>query len=251
MKTETFAHVLAVHARLAFAVIMIGVCVLGAQAQEPAGGGGRTVWNGVYTDAQATRGQTQYEATCRSCHRDGPRKDEAFRRDWQGTELEGLFSQIKKTMPANAPSSLSDAVYLDIVAFMLRVNMFPAGSGELTADTIKGVRVEGKDGPEPVPNFALVQIIGCLSQGSEDAWVVARGTEPTRTKDPDPSKDAELKNSQAAVLGSQTFRLLNVYPRPDAYKGHKIEAKGFLIRDPGGDRINATSVQSLAPSCGQ
>jgi hypothetical protein len=251
MKTETFAHVLAVHARLAFAVIMIGVCVLGAQAQEPAGGGGRTVWNGVYTDAQATRGQTQYEATCRSCHRDGPRREVAFMRDWQGLELEGLFNQTKATMPANAPSSLSDAAYLDIVAFMLRANMFPAGSSELTADTIRGVRVEGKNGPEPVPNFTLVHVVGCLMQGTEDAWVVARGTEPVRTKDPDPSKDAELKSSQATALGSQTFQLLNVYPRPDAYKGHKIEAKGFLIRNPAGDRLNATSVQSLAPSCGQ
>jgi hypothetical protein len=31
--------------------------------------------------------------------------------------------------------------------------------------------------------------------------------------------------------------------------GHKVEAKGFLIRDPAGDRINATAVQTLAPRC--
>jgi uncharacterized membrane protein YcgQ (UPF0703/DUF1980 family) len=50
-------------------------------------------------------------------------------------------------------------------------------------------------------------------------------------------------------LGAQTFHLLNVYPRPDPYKGHKVEAKGFLIRDPGGNRINVTSVQTLASRC--
>ena len=58
-----------------------------------------------------------------------------------------------------------------------------------------------------------------------------------------------MKNSEAAPLGTQTFRLLNVYPRPDPYKGHKVEAKGFLIRDPGGNRINVTSVQTLASGC--
>jgi uncharacterized membrane protein YcgQ (UPF0703/DUF1980 family) len=42
---------------------------------------------------------------------------------------------------------------------------------------------------------------------------------------------------------------MNVYPRPEAYAGHKVEAKGFLIRDPTGDRLNATAVQSLAPRC--
>ena len=73
--------------------------------------------------------------------------------------------------------------------------------------------------------------------------------EPARTKDPAVSTGGDLKNSEAAALGSRTFRLLNVYPRPDSYKGHKVEAKGFLIRNPGGDRLNVTSVQSLAPRC--
>ena len=170
-------------------------------------------------------------------------------RDWQGTGLEGLFSQIKGSMPATAPGSLSDEVYLDIVAYMLQVNAFPTGPAELSADAIKSIRVEGKDGPGPVPNFALIQVVGCLTQGPDAAWMVTDASEPIRTKDPSASAEQELKSSQAAALGSRMFQLLNVYPRPDAYKGNRVEAKGFLIRDPGGDRINVTSVQSLAPSC--
>jgi cytochrome c5 len=238
-------------AAFVFVIMMTGgVWTLSMAAQEPVkNAAAGTVWDGVYTEAQAARGQIQYEATCRSCHREGPRKDEAFMRDWQGTNLDGLFSQVKTTMPAGAPASLSDQAYLDLVAYMLQVNAFPAGTSELNADAIKTIRVEAKTGPGPVPNFALVQSIGCLTEGPDADWLLGNATEPARTKDPTASTNDELRSSQAAALGMETFRLLNVYPRPDAYKGHKVEAKGFLIRDPAGNRINVTSVQSLAPRC--
>ena len=232
------------------AMVIGGISGQPAQAQEPAKKTDRqTVWDGVYTDAQAARGKNQYEASCSSCHRAGPPKDDAFMRDWSGTDVDGLFSQIKALMPADAPSSLSDSAYLDIVAYMLQVNAFPAGTNELNADLIKSVRIEGRNGPEPVPNFALVRAVGCLTQGPDTAWMLADAGEPVRTRNPAASKDDELKNSEAAQFGTQTFRLLNVYPTPDPYKGHKVEAKGFLIRDPGGNRINVTAVQSLAPRC--
>ena len=233
-------------------VVMVtsGVSARPAQGQEPAKNTDRkTVWDGVYTDAQAARGQTQYEARCSSCHRQGPRKGDAFMRDWSGTDVDGLFSQIKALMPADAPSSLSDNAYLDIVAYMLRVNAFPAGRNELSADALKSIRIEGRNGPGPVPNFALVRTVGCLAQGPDTAWMLADAGEPVRTKNPAASRDDELKDSEAVASGTQTFRLLNVYPSPDPYKGHKVEAKGFLIRDPGGNRINVTSVQTLAPRC--
>ena len=238
---------------LAFVVmITIGVAAQPVQAQETTrNADGKTVWDGVYTDAQAARGETQYQANCSACHRGGPRRDEEFTRDWSGSDVESLFSQIKESMPAGAPSSLNDDVYVDIVAYMLRVNAFPAGTSELTAGAIKSIRIEGSHGPEPVPNFVLVRTVGCLTKGPDTSWMLAGASEPVRTKDPAASKDEELKSSEAAVSGAQRFQLLNVYPRPDKYEGHTVEAKGFLIRDPGGNRINVTSVQALAPRCGQ
>lgn len=169
--------------------------------------------------------------------------------DWSGTAVDSLFSFIKLSMPAGAPSSLTDAAYLNIVAYMLQVNAFPAGTSELNTDTIRSIRIEGKNGPGPVPNFALVWTVGCLAQGPDSGWILADASEPLRTKDPAASKDDELKNSEATALGSQRFQLLNVYPRPDPYNGHKVEAKGFLIRDPGGNRLNVTSVQTLDSRC--
>jgi cytochrome c5 len=210
---------------------------------------GQTVWDGVYTEAQASRGKTQYEASCRSCHRGGPRSGDEFMRDWSGSDVESLFKQIKASMPPRDPSSLSDAAYVDIVAYMLQVNAFPAGSNELAAGTNRPIRIEGRNGPGPVPNFALIRVVGCLAQGPDTAWTLADASEPARTKDPAASRDDELKESQTARLGTQAFRLLNVYPAPDPYRGHKVETKGFLIRDPGGNRINVTSVRTLASRC--
>ena len=209
----------------------------------------RTVWDGAYTAAQAARGELRYRATCSSCHNDGPRRGEAFMRDWSGSDVGSLFARTKASMPPGAPGSLADAEYLDVVAYMLRVNDFPAGGEELRLETAGTFRVEGRNGPEPVPNFALVRVVGCLSSGPGTDWTVSYGSTPVRTRNPAASTGDELKGSEAAALGDATFRLLNVYPRPDAYVGHKVEAKGFLIRDPNGDRINSTAVQSLAPRC--
>jgi mono/diheme cytochrome c family protein len=214
--------------------------------QEPAK---TTVWDGVYTDAQAGRGEARYQTTCSRCHRDGPRRGEAFMRDWSGIDVESVFRRIKTSMPPDAPSSLSDAEYLDIVAYMLRVNAFPAGRDELRMDAIKTIRIEGRDGAGPVPNFALARLVGCLTETSDRRWVLTNAAEPVRTKDPAASTNAEREEAERAALGTQTIELLNVFPRPDPYKGHRIEAKGFLIRMPGGDRINVTSVQSLAADC--
>src|SRR5438876_412976 len=105
-------------------------------------------------------------------------------RDWGGTDVDDLFSQTKASMPADAPSSLSDNTYLDIVAYILQVNAFPAGRNELSADAIKSIRIEGKNGPEPAPNFALIRTVGCLAQGPDTAWVLADAGEPVRTKNP-------------------------------------------------------------------
>ena len=100
-----------------------------------------------------------------------------------------------------------------------------------------------------MPNFALARLVGCLAAGPGTDWTLTHAGAPVRTRNPAASTGEELATSEAAALGSQTIRLMNVYPRPEAYAGHRVEAKGFLIRDPAGDRINATAVQTLAPRC--
>ncbi len=226
-------------------VVFLGGVISAQQAQADS----QTVWDGVYTEAQASRGRTQFEASCRSCHRAEPYQGDAFMRAWSGSDVESLFRQVRTTMPTTAPASLNEGAYLDIVAYLLQMNAFPVGSRELSPSAIKNIRIIGQDGSDRVPDFALVRTVGCLIRRGDAQWILADATEPVRTRNPAGSSDAELKSSEAAAAGGRTFQLLNIYPSPVPYTGHKVEAKGFLIRDPGGDRINVTSLQSIASLC--
>ena len=134
------------------------------------------------------------------------------------------------------------------------MNAFPEGAEELKPDTLVTIRVVGKEGPAPVPNFALVQVVGCLAQGSDNSWILSDASEPVRTRNPKESTESELKVSAATPLGEQTFRLLDVdYVRSGftaaEHKGHKMEAKGFLIRNPGDLRLSTTWLEMLESSC--
>jgi cytochrome c len=102
----------------------------------------RTVWEGVYTDAQAERGRAGYHETCVGCHRDDLRGDntapslvgESFMFLWGDMEVGELAARIQKLMPPERPGSLAAQTYTDIVAFILQKNALPAGSTELSPD---------------------------------------------------------------------------------------------------------------------
>jgi mono/diheme cytochrome c family protein len=103
------------------------------------GGQGRSIWDGVYTLAQATRGEELYTAHCASCHRDsldgeGPAKPligPSFLDNWNGLTIGAMAERTRTTMPFNQPATLSRQQIVDVLAFMLRANKFPAGETEL------------------------------------------------------------------------------------------------------------------------
>jgi len=96
-----------------------------------------------YTDAQAQAGQTLFHAQCAICHGEtlegkvGPALAGATFlsvSQYQKLNADYLFRFMSKHMPANAPGSLSQAQYLDSLAYILKVNGYPAGQQPLTAD---------------------------------------------------------------------------------------------------------------------
>jgi mono/diheme cytochrome c family protein len=116
-----------------------------AKAQEA----GRTVWDGVYSAAQAEQGMHQYTGPCGSCHgralegahifgsrtRTAPAlRGEAFLAHWTGHSVADLFNEISTYMPLDHPASLSDEANASILAFLMRENGFPPGSQDLPAD---------------------------------------------------------------------------------------------------------------------
>lgn len=108
---------------------------------------------GVYTEAQATRGAAAYKTSCTSCHRENlggsgaqtpALVGTAFLANWTGQSLDELFERIQSSMPADHPGGLSRTVNADILAYLLQANKLPAGKTELPPDanTLKGIQFE-------------------------------------------------------------------------------------------------------------
>jgi mono/diheme cytochrome c family protein len=214
-----------------------------------------TVWDGVYTAEQATRGADAYLTHCARCHRpdmsggEGRRLvGQTFFNSWGEDVLSSVFAIMREKMPENRPGSLPESTYLDILSYILQRNEYPAGTTALTADATKSILVVGKEGPKPVPNFALVRVVGCLEDPGQGDWRLVRAAEPSRTRDPAPSKGAELERSTSTALGDQSFTLMDAYEAPQGHAGHRVEVKGLLIRG-SPNKINFSSLQVLSESC--
>jgi mono/diheme cytochrome c family protein len=104
--------------------------------------GPRTVWDGVYSEPQATRGKTVYSQQCTACHAADLSGGESapalagvsFNANWTDLTLGDLSDRIRVSMPADKPGTLSRQQVADIVSFMLSAGTFPAGAAELPVD---------------------------------------------------------------------------------------------------------------------
>ena len=88
----------------------------------------------TYTANQARRGQATYQRNCIECHTAAAYTGVAFRRAWAGRSPFEIWELIRTTMPQDNPGRLKPAEYADIVAYMLRLNGYPAGGEELPAE---------------------------------------------------------------------------------------------------------------------
>ena len=125
---------------------------LRAQAPPPAPAAttaAPSVWDGVYTLAQAKRGALK-SGLCTSCHGDGfvggaapELAGEAFLARWEGRSVADLFDLIRLTMPDDDPGALPREQYADLIAYMLAVNKFPEGRTEIgtAIDPLKTIRI--------------------------------------------------------------------------------------------------------------
>ena len=132
-------------------VAVLAPRVSARDAQGAAPGPVRTVWDGVYTERQARRGEAAFAQSCASCHAEDLRGrstapslvEESFAFLWGDLTVGELFSRTKAKMPSDRPGSLPADTYADIVAFMLQKNGFPAGASELAAeaDALEPIRI--------------------------------------------------------------------------------------------------------------
>src|SRR5277367_6098028 len=124
-------------------VALLALTVIGFQYSALRAQSARSVWDGVYTDDQAKRGQALYNEKCSSCHGDTLMGGESapalaggeFLSNWNGLTLGDLFERIRTTMPQNRPGSVSRDANAQILAYMLSANQFPTGKTELPQQT--------------------------------------------------------------------------------------------------------------------
>jgi hypothetical protein len=146
-----------------------------------------------------------------------------------------------------AQARLDEAVYLDVIAYLLHQNGFPTGPRELTAqaDVLARFQIVGTSGPLAAENGQLVSAVGCLARDS-NGWVLTDASAPVRSRSLEPTNADDLKTLEAAPAGSSVVRLLVLAPGTEKHEGQRMEAKGLLSSN----GIAAMSLQMVASTCG-
>ena len=113
-----------------------------------AGTASRSTRDGVYTVAQAERGEQLFTTACSACHAADEWSQAPFLGKWSGRSVRGLYSWIHDEMPSDEPGSLTDRQYADVLAFILRQSGLPAGGSELSAEeqALADIRIDWEAG---------------------------------------------------------------------------------------------------------
>lgn len=129
-----------------------------------------TTESGIFSVEQAARGEERYRSMCARCHGRDLRAlyaevpgltSYAFLANWPGRPVSELFETIRYTMPMIArqtmPRGRTDQkefldvqTSIDLAAYILSFNRFPAGETELPAD-VDYLRQILITTPEPMP----------------------------------------------------------------------------------------------------
>ena len=115
--------------------VALGAASIGVVAQQA------RMADGVYSEAQAARGEALYAEYCQACH--GPQltgtefgpgiTGAEFTARWRTRPARDLFDLIRTTMPVNSPGGLSLEQNADLVAFLLKRAGIAAGTSDFPA----------------------------------------------------------------------------------------------------------------------
>ena len=124
-----------IHAGRRFAVVeaalVVGLISAGWSSVPAGAQSGASVADGVFTEAQASRGEATFRRVCSACHDTGEFSGGRFRLTWVGQSAGDLYDTIATLMPEGDPGSLTPAQYAAVVAYLLQVNGYPAGESDL------------------------------------------------------------------------------------------------------------------------
>jgi mono/diheme cytochrome c family protein len=221
------------------------IALLSAQGDKT-----RTVWDGAYTDAQAARATATFSQSCSNCHTLAPEGNlrpltgDAFWRAFTQKTVGDMLTFVKTNMPNGVNAgSLSPSTYNDLVALILKSNGFPAGTTEVSPESVVGIQIIPKDGPGELPANTLVRIVGCLAKNGSD-WALTSATRPERI-----DRTGVGPQDASRALGQGSFTLKFVLTRLDQYAGQRMSVSGILLGAGGADGVNVTTVSRVAEAC--
>jgi mono/diheme cytochrome c family protein len=102
----------------------------------------QSAWAGVFNKDQVERGRTAFNAQCARCHgetlgggENSPALvDDVFFTFWGGKTVGDLVEYTRTTMPSDGPGKISRKRCIDIAAYLLSANGFPAGANEFPTE---------------------------------------------------------------------------------------------------------------------
>jgi hypothetical protein len=95
----------------------------------------------------------------------------------------------------------------------------------------------------------VVEVVGCLEQVSSKTWMLTNSSEPV-VSETQPTSSVALRAASARPLGKGQYQLLGVGVfNPASHKSQKTAVKGVLIKDAIPNRLNVTSLQTVAQTC--
>ncbi len=103
-----------------------------------------SVRDGVFTAAQADRGEATFAKACKGCHQPEQFIGPGFIDAWTGQSAAAPFDVIRTTMPEDHPRSLKRSEYAAVLAYLLRLNDLPTGETDLPslARQLRLIRIE-------------------------------------------------------------------------------------------------------------
>ena len=114
-------------------IVLMGAASASA-AQEKPGQDPQSTLGGVFTEKQASRGEAHFRSVCANCHGIREFTSPGIFRAWSGRPIRELLEMVASLMPDDNPGGLERQVYVDVMAYLLAENGYPAGDNDLPSD---------------------------------------------------------------------------------------------------------------------
>jgi mono/diheme cytochrome c family protein len=241
----------------AFALLLAAAETSVVRAQGPAPNPEAGLWAGAYQDAQADRGAALYRDRCSRCHAVdlaggqiaalfAPElTGEPFMARWESNTVGRLYTKIKDDMPRGDVGTLDADATVDLVAYILRHNGFPAGARALEAgNALDAFVILPRTGAtdRPVANFAMVHVTGCVVRGNDGRLHLVQAGRPIVARQ-------GLAGTNVA-LGTDEYRLVSAaIGRFDPSTGKAVRVRGRLRRDADEVLLNVADAEVVDVTC--